>query len=340
MKQLSEITHSWADIHHLVMGDVQSQILVTAIQLKIFDALTKPSTAEDVAEKLGLHPRNTELFLNSLAGMDMIHKQNGLFSNSEKSAAYLISSSPHYLGAFFLHYRQWHGQLKSSMEELIKNGPPEEQAMEMSDGAIWAESARLSAAYQYCGPAQALAKIIASQPEFPNMRTMLDLGGGAGFFAQAIVAAHSSMKGVVFEQPPVAPVTREFLKQYEADTRILVKEGDYTTDPLGNSYDLIFASATLNFHKHRLDELFAKVYDALSPGGIFMTHQDGIYAERTKPVEHITGFLSVELCGGDFAIPQGLIAEFMLKAGFQSVRSFTLHSDVGGMDIDIGRKAS
>jgi SAM-dependent methyltransferase len=339
MKQLPEMAHSWADIHQLIMGDLNSQILGSAIQLKIFDALAEPATAEHVAENLGLHSRNTELFLNVLAGMDVIHKQNGRFSNTEKSAACLVSSSPHYLGAFFLHYRQWHEHLKSNLEELIKNGPPD-QAMEMSDGAIWAESARLSAPYQYSGPAQALAKIVASQPEFPSMTLMLDLGGGAGFFTQAIVAAHPSMTGIVFEQPPVAPVTREFLKQYEADTRILVKEGDYTTDPLGNSYDLIFASATLNFHKHRLDELFAKVYTALRPGGIFLTHQDGIYAERTKPVCHLAEFLTAEMYGGDFAIPRGLIAQSMLDAGFQSVRSFSRQTDFGEMDIDIGRKAA
>ena len=339
MKQLPDITHSWADIHHLVMGDVRSRILVTAIQLKIFDALTGPVTAKEVAGKLGSHPHNTELFLNSLTGMDMIRKQNGLFSNSDKSAAYFVSSSPHYLGAFFLHYRQWHEQLGPNMENLIKNGPPEQQDMDMADGAMWAESARLSAAYQYCGPAQRIARIVASQPEFPQMKTMLDLGGGAGFFTQAIVVSHPSMSGVIFEQPPVAAVAREFLDQYEAEDRILVREGDYMTDPLGNSYDLIFASATLNFHKARLDELFAKVYDALSPGGLFMTHQDGIYAERTKPVNHITEFLAFELCGGDFALPQGLIAQTMLDAGFQSVRSLTLRSDLGDMDVDIGRKA-
>jgi predicted TPR repeat methyltransferase len=211
--------------------------------------------------------------------------------------------------------------------------------MEMADGEIWAESARLSAAYQYCGPAQSLAKIVATQPEFPNMKTMLDLGGGSGFFTQAIVGAHPSMSGVIFEQPPVAPVAREFLKQYEAEDRILVREGDYMTDPIGNSYDLIFASATLNFHKSRLNELFAKVYEALSPGGLFMTHQDGIYAERTKPINHITEFLAFELYGGDFALPQGLIAQAMIDAGFQSVRSFTIRADFGEMDIDIGRKA-
>lgn len=340
MKHLPDITQSWEDIHHVVMGDIQSYILVTAIKLKVFDALAEEATAEEIAKKMGSHPRNTELFLNALAGMDMIRKRNGRFSNTGKSANYLVSSSPQYLGAFFLHYRQWHEQVKANMEQLILNGPPEQQGMEMSDGAIWAESARLSAPYQYCGPAQDIARIVASQPEFPNMKKMLDLGGGAGFFTQAIVAAHPSMSGVIFEQPPVARVAREFIRQYAAEDRVSVRDGDYMTDPLGNSYDLIFASATLNFYKDCLDELFTRVYDALNPGGIFMTHQDGIYAERTKPATHITEFLAFELYGGDFALPQGLIAQTMLNTGFQSVRSFTLQTGVGDMDVTIGRKAS
>lgn len=230
--------------------------------------------------------------------------------------------------------------MKASLEPLTVNGPPEQQGQDVSAGAIWAESARLSALYQYCGPAQDIARIVAAQPEFPAMKTMLDLGGEAGFFTQAIVGAQPSMTGIVFEQPAVAEVAREFLKDYDADARILVKAGDYMADPLGNSFDLIFASATLNFHKARLKELFVKIHEALSPGGLFMTHQDGITAERTKPMSHITEFLAVELCGGDFTLPQGLIARTMLDAGFQLVRSFTLHSGIGDMDIDLGRKAA
>lgn len=339
MKQLPDITHSWAEFYRLSTEDLQSHILAAGITLKVFDALSEPATAKEIAEKLGFHPRNTELFLNALAGMGIIGKQNGRFVNTEKSAAYLVTSSPCYLGAFFLHIRQWYARLGPELEQLIKNGPPARQEMEMSDGRIWAESARLSAAYQYSGPAQALAKIVASQPEFPKMKTMLDLGGGAGFFAQAIVAAHPSMTGVIFEQPPVAAVARQFLKEYDADTRIQVIEGSYMTDPLGGPYDFIFASATLNFYKDRLDELFAKIYAVLRPGGIFLTHQDGIYAERTQPVDHITGFLYMELYGGDFAMHRGLIADSMLSTGFQSVRSFTIPSDCGEMDIDLGRKA-
>jgi hypothetical protein len=40
----------------------------------------------------------------------------------------------------------------------------------------------------------------------------------------------------------------------------------------------------------------------------------------------------------DFALEQGAIAEAMLRKGFRSVRSFTKQSDIGDMDIDIGRK--
>ncbi len=115
-------------------------------------------------------------------------------------------------------------------------------------------------------------------------------------------------------------------------------EGDYITDSLGGPYDLILASATLNFFKENFDELFCKIYDSLNPGGVFITHHDGIRNERTQPVVHLSEFLSAEFHGMDFAIPQGLIAESMLTSGFQSVRSFTQPSDFGDMDIDIGRK--
>jgi cyclopropane fatty-acyl-phospholipid synthase-like methyltransferase len=218
------------------------------------------------------------------------------------------------------------------------NGPPEQQATDMASGKMWARSARLAAAYQYSGIAQRIARGVARLPEFRSMKTMLDLGGGAGFFTMAIVGAHPEMKGVVFEQPQVADVAREFIQQYGMQDRVSTIDGSYLTDDLEGPYDFIFASATLNFLKHNLDDLFQKIYNALSPGGVFMTHQDGLTDERTKPVYHVTEFLGPELMGNDFGFDQGTIAEAMLRAGFKSVRSFTKQSDIGEMDIDIGRK--
>jgi predicted TPR repeat methyltransferase len=161
------------------------------------------------------------------------------------------------------------------------------------------------------------------------MKTMLDLGGGAGFFTMVIVDAHPEMKGVVFEQPPVAAVAWEFIQRYEMEDRDSTIDGSYLTDDLEGPYDLIFASATLNFCKHNLNDLFHKIYNALNPGGVFMTHQDGLTNKRTLPVYHVTEFLGPELMGNDFAFEQGAIAEALLRKGFKSVRNFTKQSDIG-----------
>jgi len=338
VKKLPEIKNSCADIYNLVKMNMHSKILIAAIKLKIFDYLIESMSARTVAEKLQFHLGNTELFLNVLAGMEIIQKKNGLFSNTEKSSEFLVSTKPEYLGPFFLHTHEWHEKFGLNLEALVKNGPPEKMDTNMADGSVWAESIGLSAAYHYCGPTQYISKIISSLPEFPNMKKMLDLGGGTGIYTISIVSAHPDMKGVVFEQPPVAAVTREFIRQYDAEDRIAIMEGNYITDSIGDSYDLIFASATLNFFKDRFDDLFRKVYAALKPGGVFITHQDGIKDERTKPVYRLSDFLSAEMNGTDILIPQGLIADSMLKSGFKSVRSFTTQSDFGDMDIDIGRK--
>ena len=176
-------------------------------------------------------------------------------------------------------------------------------------------------------------------PEFEQLETMLDLGGGSGFFTMAVVDAHPKLQGFIFEQPPVAEVARDFIERYEMQDRVSTIAGNYLTDELGGPYDLIFAGATLNFCKAHLHELFTKIHQSLNPGGLFMAHQDGLTHERTRPVFHVTEFLAPELTGLDFAFEQGTIAETMLRAGFKSVRSFTKNSDIGDMDIDIGRKA-
>jgi predicted O-methyltransferase YrrM len=339
MKKLPQIKGSWGDLYDLARIGTQSKIFLKAIEWKIFDYLKAVVPAQSVAENMKSHPRNTELFLNALAGMGIINKEKGLFSNTEKTNEFLVSSSPTYLGAFFLHVTSWSKGMEQNIEALVMNGPPEQQGPDMAAGDMWAESARLSAVYQYSGDAQHIVRIVTALPEFPNMKRMLDLGGGAGFFTMAIVVAHPSMQGVVFEQQAVADVAREFVREYEFEDRVSVIDGDFTTDSLGGPYDFIFVSAALNFCKHNMDELFQKIRDALNPGGVFMTHQDGITNERTKPVYHVTEFMAPELMGMDFAIEQGAIAQAMLRAGFSSVRSFTKHSEIGDMDIDIARKS-
>ena len=338
MKKLPEIKHSCADIYKIIQMDIQNNILITAVKYKIFDHLEKPVSAESVARKCRCNTQNMELILNILAGMEIIRKKNGLYINTEKGSEILVSGNPEYLGYFFLHIHQWHTGIIDNLETQLRYGPVKHEDGAMTDASLWANSLRQSSAYHFRGASQYITETIKALPEFPAMKRMLDLGGGTGIYTIGIVSSHPDMVGVIFDQPAVTDVTREIIKEYEAENRIEIMAGDYITDSIGDSYDLIFASCTLNFHQNSYDELFKKIYNALNPGGVFVSHHDGITHERTKPVYHLGESLLGELNGESFSIEQGRIADAILKSGFRSVRSHTVQSDFGPMDIDIGLK--
>lgn len=167
---------------------------------------------------------------------------------------------------------------------------------------------------------------------------MLDLGGGPGLFGIAIVASHPGMSGVIFDQPAVVKVAQSFVREYGPDDRMEVMGGDYTIDPIGEGYDLVWAKNTLNFARDDMDSMVANIYDALSSGGVFISCAEGLTHERTRPDKHVTSMISLSLMGQDMCFDKGEIANSMLWAGFKSVRSHTMDTDWGPIDLDIGRK--
>jgi hypothetical protein len=95
------------------------------------------------------------------------------------------------------------------------------------------------------------------------------------------------------------------------------------------------------YHANGRDEtdlIVKKIYDALNPAGVFVSFHGGLTHERTGPDRMLLGMILDELMGWGCMIDQGFIADFMLQAGFKSVRSRTLETDWGPMDLDVGRK--
>ena len=84
-----------------------SQALLTASRLKLFDQLAVgPRTAEQVAAALGLDARMTELLLRVLAGLGLLEPKEGGFANTSTAMAFLVSSSPAYMGGAMRYSRR------------------------------------------------------------------------------------------------------------------------------------------------------------------------------------------------------------------------------------------
>lgn len=85
---LQDVTVSSGELYRLyrmLYAPAKTKLLLTGIDLKIFNHLSIPKSSEEVAEVIGCHPKNTMLFLNGLAACDLIEKHKGLYQNTHLS---------------------------------------------------------------------------------------------------------------------------------------------------------------------------------------------------------------------------------------------------------------
>ncbi len=334
-----KVDPSFAELYKLVIAPIKTRLMLTAVELGVFDLLIEPRPSEEVAEILGAHPEKTRIFLEGLASFDLLEKRGALYENSKISETFLVGSSPTFVGNFL--YEQWRyiEPVLDDLLGLVTKGPqelkdgPERESEEKT--ARWAKAV---AEYERSGIASMVAGLMGELPEFSSFRKMLDLGGGPGLIGMAVVAAHPTMRGVIFDLPPVAKLAERFVRDLGMVDRMEVVSGDICSEPIGERYDLILASASLYSCKEDLDSVMEKVHGALNPGGIFASLHEGLTCEMTKPEIMKLGWLPAELRGRYLAFERGEIAASMQRAGFVSISSRTLDTPVGPLDLDVGRK--
>ena len=196
----------------MLIAPIRTKLLLTGIELKVFNYLSKPKSAKDIADALGTHPKNTRLFLDGLAAIDLLEKKNGLYINSPVAQAFLVEDGPTFLGRVFA-FMQPDARVLENLTKLVREGPPPQpETPQFSEEAL-AKGVVMMADVERAGYVQNAVKIASELPAFPAFRKMLDLGGGPGLIGMAIVDAHPSMKGVIFDLPPVVQKAKAYIKE-------------------------------------------------------------------------------------------------------------------------------
>ncbi|MGN6719742.1 MAG: methyltransferase family protein, partial [Candidatus Binatia bacterium] len=85
---------NFSQLMTLASGHVEARIVQSAVQLAVFETLPNGAlSSEQVAVRLGLESKATELLLNALASMNLLDKQAENFSLTEVARRYLLKSS-------------------------------------------------------------------------------------------------------------------------------------------------------------------------------------------------------------------------------------------------------
>lgn len=295
---------------------LQAQLIYAAIRLDVFSYLQIGQTAESLAKETGYDVRNVDLLLHALASTGFIVKEGEHFLNAPDTELYLNKASELYLGDYMTFW--YKAKDLSQLEERVRYGASYRSFHDPlgSDSYDFKTMGEVSAIQMYTGRVQhfitAMAQVLAADKPL----RALDLGGGSGVLAIELVKHFPHVQAVVYDQAAVIPVAQAGIAEHQLQQQIKTQTGNFVTDDFGKGYDLVIASGILDFCGEP-DEMLARIYAAMNPGGYLYTVTHQINDAFTEPSQAIIGFLAARLDGLDILKTNTEIARAIEKAGFR-----------------------
>lgn len=266
----------------LATGYWRSAVLSAAVELKLFDALSKGAAPLNaLAEQTHAEARHLEELLDTLVALGLLSKVDAQYAIAPGAEALLNRKSPQcMLDALRYNldlYPLW-GQLASCIHHGAPVLPPQAH---LGDDA---ERTRRFAMGMH-GRALALAPALIPHLNPNNATRFLDIGAGPGTFSRLLAEKHSALRVTQFDLPAVLAVARELTDTSSAASRIDFVPGDYRKDPLPQGYEMALLSGAM----HQEDEdtaraLLQNIRQALIPGGRFMIVDMMLQSDRSGPL--------------------------------------------------------
>jgi hypothetical protein len=322
------------------LGFWSSKTLLSAVELGLFTTLAKgPMTADEIRERLTLHPRSTRDFLDALVALGFLEREGDRYSNTPDTETFLDRDKPTYLGGILEMANSRLYGFWGSLTEALKSGERQNESKGGEDlfGTLYSNPDLLESFLKgmsgiSLGPSMALAA------KFPwaEYKSFIDIGTAQGAVPVQIASAHPHLQGGGFDLPPVKPVFEKFVAQHGLSDRVSFHGGDFFTEPLPSAEVLIMGHI---LHDWNLDEkrmLLEKAYQALPEGGSLVVYDSIIDDERRTNAFGLLMSLNmlIETPGG-FDYTGADCCAWMKDAGFREARVEHL---VGPVSMVVGRK--
>lgn len=312
-----------------------ARVILTAYELDLFTIIGNGhKSSGEIARHAGTDSRATDRLLNALSASGYLRKKDGKFSNTPLAARYLVKGEPDYMGGLMHQASLWNtwSTLTDAVRvgsSVLSRGPVDEREDDWLESFIAAMHTR----------ARRQAPAVVELINLRGVRRVLDVGGGSGVFSMAFVRANKNISAVVFDLPNVTTLTRSYIESENLRSRVDVTQGDYTTDPLGSGFDLVFMSAVIHSNSPDTNrQLFAKAYDALNPGGRLVVLDFIMDDDRVSPA--VGAYFSLNMLVGTAegdTFTESEIREWMKNSGFAGIRRTATRF---GTDLMIGKKRS
>ena len=273
---------NFTELMGLASGHVEARIVQAAVELEIFEALeTGPLTANALANRGGLEPKACELMLNALASLKLLDKHADLFSLAPIGRTYLLRSSTHYLGGMLrFESSLWH--CWENLPQAIRSGNPVRPANMYQEDRN--ETEIFIHAMDSLVKARGDGEVVAAAVNWDTVDELLDVGSGPATYPIVLCKKFPKLRATIFDLPATLKITERYVRDASLENRINLVAGDYRSDSIPGSYDVIFLSNIIHGESYSNNEnLVRRLASSLKLSGRLMIKDHILDDSRANP---------------------------------------------------------
>jgi SAM-dependent methyltransferase len=310
-------------ILEMAFGYAAPLMLEAAVRHRVFDVLDRgPQSLEEVAGATGASARGLRALLDGLVGLEFLARQNGRYTLTPESAAFLVRGKPGNLGGFLDHTSTHLLPKWLHLNEAVRTGLPAVAVNEEGEGARFFEQFVEDLFALNYKSAQALADELGVARATGPVR-VLDLAAGSGVWSIALAEKSPQVRVRAVDWAGVIPVTRRVAVQHGVADRYEFVAGDLREADFGSAQQVATLGHILHSEgEERSRALLRKTAAALAPGGTIAIAEWLVNEERTGPPGGLifaVNMLVNTQHGDTFSF--GQIQGWLQEAGFGKART-------------------
>ena len=263
--------HSLAlpEIVSLASAFYGSSVLFSALEKQVFTWIARnggTATLELLTTYTHSSSRGLRLLLDACVAVGVLEKDAaGAYHNTPAGQLALVSGAPADLSQAISYnravYPAW-----GKLSQLVETGAPvEEPAIHLGDDAERTRRFALSMR----GRALAIGRSVIPMLDLSGCKSLLDLAGGPGTYAELMAQANPELHCVTVDLPAISAVAAECVEKAGMADRVECRPGDYHTDTYEeNAYDAVTIFGALHQESPaQIVEILKRARRALRAGG-------------------------------------------------------------------------
>lgn len=260
-----------------------TELLVAAVaHFNLFARLVAgPRACVDLRDELGLGDRAANVLFTALRAMGTLALDGAQrLTLTPLAREHLVPGGAFYVGDYGGLAAQSPGVL--AMAERLRSGRPKgaEQPDEGAafifregvESAMEKEASARSLTLALAGRAKNVAPLLARNLPLPGAAHLLDLGGGTGLYAIALLQANPALRATVLDRPEVLKVAAEFAAAAGVADRLRLAPGDMFTTALPAADVVLLSNILHDWDVPECRALVARAAAALPAGGRLVIH--------------------------------------------------------------------